>query len=55
MKAKSLIMICMGVGSTAGSWLPALWGAGWLSFASVLLGAVGGVVGIWIGYRLSRL
>ena len=55
MRSKPLIMICMVAGSTLGSWLPSLWGAGWLSFASVLLGGLGGVLGIWAGYKISRL
>ena len=55
MKSKSLIMICMVVGSTLGSWLPSLWGAGGLSLSSVLLGGIGGVLGIWAGFKLSRL
>lgn len=55
MKAKTLIMTFMTIGSTLGSWLPTLWGADWLSFASVLLGGVGGALGIWAGYRLSKM
>ena len=55
MKAKTLIMIFMTVGSMLGSWLPALWGASWLSLSSVLLGGVGGVLGIWAGYKISRI
>lgn len=55
MKAKTLIMIFMTVGSTLGSWLPTLWGADWLSFTSVLLSGVGGALGIWAGYRISRM
>jgi len=54
-RSKSLIMICMVAGSTLGGWLPSLWGADWLSFASVLLGGLGGVLGIWAGYKISRL
>jgi hypothetical protein len=55
MKPKSLIMIGLVVGSTAGSYLPMLWGAGWLSIASVLFGGIGGLLGIWAGYKVSRL
>jgi hypothetical protein len=53
--AKSLIMLGLVIGSTAGSYVPTLWGAGWLSMASVLLGGIGGLLGIWAGYRISRL
>ena len=55
MNSKALIMILMVVGSTLGSWLPSLWGAGGLSLSSVLFGAIGGVIGIWAGFKISRL
>jgi len=54
MKAKSLIMIGMVVGSTLGGYVPTLWGAGGLSLASVLFGGLGGLLGIWAGYKISR-
>jgi hypothetical protein len=55
MSAKALIMIGVIVGSALGGYVPALWGAGGLSMASVVAGAVGGILGIWGGYRVSRL
>ncbi len=55
MNSKSLIMIGLVVGSTIGSYVPALWGAGWLSIASVLFGGIGGLLEIWAGYEASRL
>lgn len=55
MNSKFLIMVGLALGSTAGSFIPALWGADWFSMWSVFLGMVGGLVGIWAGYRLSRL
>jgi outer membrane lipoprotein SlyB len=55
MNSKSLIIIGMVVGSTLGGFIPALWGAGGFSMASVVFGAIGGVLGIWAGYRISRL
>jgi outer membrane lipoprotein SlyB len=55
MKAKTLIMIGMVVGSSLGGYLPALWGAGGFSMSSVVFGAVGGVAGIWAGFKLSRM
>ena len=44
----------MGVGSTFGSFIPTLWGAGFFSVSSMLLTAVGGIVGIWLGFRVSN-
>lgn len=47
------IWFWMFVGSLIGSFLPDLWGAGLLSLQSFALGAVGALLGIWIGYRTS--
>lgn len=55
MNSKSLILIGLVVGSALGGYVPTLWGAGGLSIASVLFGGIGGLLGIWAGYKLSRL
>jgi hypothetical protein len=52
---KSLVWIGLVVGSTIGSLMPLLWGAGMFSFSSVVLSAVGGIAGIYAGYKLSQL
>lgn len=54
MNAKALIMIGLVVGSTLGGYVPALWGAGGLTLASVLFGGFGGLFGIWAAYKISR-
>lgn len=54
MSAKSFIMIGMVVGSTIGGFLPELWGGGIFSFSSVILTFIGGAIGIWAGYKISR-
>ncbi len=43
----------MAVGSAIGGYIPNLWGAGFLSFSSIILTAVGGIAGIWLGFRLG--
>ena len=53
MNRKTAIWGGMLIGSTVGSFVPLLWGASALSISSILLSAVGGVVGIWAGLRLS--
>ncbi len=50
---KSLIMIGAIVGLFIGSYVPLLWGASIFSVSSVLLSAIGGFLGIWIGFRFS--
>jgi len=55
MNPKSLIWIGCAIGSAAGSYLPLLWGAGLVSVSSVFWGTVGGVVGIILGFKLSKV
>jgi hypothetical protein len=50
---KKLTMFGAFVGSCAGSYIPVLWGGSLLSMSSLLLGAVGGFAGIWIGYKIA--
>lgn len=52
MTPKRFIMIATVIGSSVGSAIPLLWGDSYLSMTSVLLTAVGGFAGIWIGYKL---
>ncbi len=54
MSSKSLIWIGMTIGSAIGGYLPLLWGGSLFSFTSIILTAVGGIAGIWTGYRLSN-
>ncbi len=55
MSPKLSITIGLIVGSTAGSYLPFLWGdSSFFSLASIVFTFVGGAIGIWAGYQLSR-
>jgi len=54
MSQKSIIMFGMIVGSFAGGYLSTVLGADSLSFTSLLGSGVGGLIGIWIAYRLTR-
>ena len=45
----------MTIGGTAGAYIPMLWGADSFSMSSVIFSGIGGVVGIWLGYRLGRV
>jgi hypothetical protein len=53
MSRKSLIMIGMVVGSAIGGYVPALWGSGLLSYSSLFGNAIGGIIGIFIAYKLT--
>jgi len=53
---KTLIWIGVGLGGTIGGALPYLWGDyNFLSFSSIILSAVGGLIGIWVGYQTGKL
>jgi len=51
---RKIIFLFMFIGSALGGYIPLLWGGSAFSFSSVLLSGVGGFMGIYMGYRLSR-
>ena len=53
MSRKSMIMLGMIIGSVAGAYTPMLWGADVFSMTSLLGSFVGGVLGIWLVYKLT--
>lgn len=55
MSPRSLIWIGVIVGSTIGGFIPELWGAGIFSISSVILSTIGGLAGIWLGFKVSQL
>jgi uncharacterized membrane protein YeaQ/YmgE (transglycosylase-associated protein family) len=42
------------LGSTIGSLIPSLWGAGVFSFSSLFFGSVGAIVGIIVAFKLTH-
>jgi hypothetical protein len=54
MASKKMIWIGMTVGSTLGGFIPALWHAGMFSMWGIVMSTVGGIAGIWAGYRVGR-
>ncbi len=54
MSRKTLIWIGLFIGSTVGSYIPEFWGAGIFSVSSVLGGMIGGIVGVWLGFRMGE-
>jgi len=42
------------IGSTVGGMVPALWHASMLSMSGLLFSTIGGVVGIWAGWKIGR-
>ncbi len=52
---KRFVWIGLFVGSTVGGMVPGLWGAGMFSGWGVLCSLLGGLVGIWAGYKAGRM
>lgn len=55
MDSNKLVWFLMFVGSAIGSYIPALWGDGMFSFSSIILSAVGGIFGIYVGFKIGRM
>lgn len=52
---KGLTWTGMAIGSIVGGYIPVLFGdASFFSLSSVILTALGGFLGIWIGYKLDN-
>jgi len=51
---RGVIAMCGTFGLTLGGFVPALWGAGQLSMASILFSAIGGVAGVFAGVRIAE-
>jgi len=47
-------MLGMVFGSAIGGYVPVLFGAGAFSFISILGGGAGGILGIWLTYRMLQ-
>ena len=50
---RRVIWICVGVGSTVGGLVPEAWGGSAFGLASLMLGLLGGLAGLWLGARLT--
>ena len=51
---KKLVWIGLFVGSAIGNMVPLLWGGDVISLSGVLFSLVGGIAGIWVGYRWGQ-
>jgi hypothetical protein len=54
MTSKKITWLFATIGLSVGSYLPILWGGSFLSYSSVLLTGVGGLVGVWIGIQVDH-
>ena len=54
MSEKTMILLGVILGSIIGGYAPCLLGADSLSIVSLLGSAAGGILGLWIAYKLTR-
>ncbi len=54
MERKRLIYIGLFVGSTIGGFIPSLWDSGMFSMSGVFGSAIGGLVGIYLGFKMGE-
>jgi hypothetical protein len=50
---KRVVWICVGVGSTIGGFAPMVWGGSAMGVASLALGTLGGLAGLWFAAKLA--
>ncbi len=55
MYAKKFIWLGFAVGSTVGGYVPTMWGDDMISFSGLFFSFIGGLVGIWGGYKLNEM
>jgi len=49
---RRVVWMCVIGGSTVGGFVPEIWGGSAFGMASILLGVVGGIAGLWVGARI---
>ncbi len=54
MSAKALVMFGMIIGSIIGGFIPSIFGVGIFSYWSAITSAIGALLGIWLGYKISN-
>jgi len=54
MASRRLIWIGAFVGGTLGGLVPCMWHASMLSMSGFLFSTIGGLAGIWAGWRIGR-
>jgi len=52
--SKKFIWTGFFLGSTIGGIVPAMWGGDMLSVWGIVMSLVGGIAGMWAGYRVSQ-
>jgi len=54
MTTRTCVWIGLFIGSSIGSAIPYLWGSDPFSISAILASSVGGLLGIWAGYKFGQ-
>jgi uncharacterized membrane protein YeaQ/YmgE (transglycosylase-associated protein family) len=54
MLSKGVVYVAAFIGSIIGGFIPSLWGAGFLSFSSLIFSAVGAIAAIVLVFKFFR-
>jgi hypothetical protein len=55
MDSKKLLWLGVAVGGMVGAYMPGIWGdADVFGMASIILSALGSLIGLWLGYKASK-
>jgi len=54
MNSRRTIFLLMFLCGYIGGYIPVLWGSAGFSFATIFGNAIGALIGIWIGFKLTR-
>lgn len=54
MSLKAMVRLGIFIGSTVGGYIPVIWGAGIISVSSLLGSLIGGLLGVWIAYKIDQ-
>jgi hypothetical protein len=49
---KRIVWLFVGFGMTVGGFVPEVWGGSALGLASLVLGSLGGIAGLWLALKL---
>lgn len=55
MNPKTLVWLGVFVGGAIGGYIPTIFGASMFSITSILGSTIGGILGIWAGFKLSQM
>jgi len=54
MNRNKLVWLFLFIGSSIGGFIPTLWDSSFISMSGIFGSAIGGLIGIWIGWKIGE-